>query len=251
MHRLEDPLERVFLRMDPTLPDQWKGASAEQIDALERIAGRPLPEFYQWFLERMGMDMGSMAYDSIDFSAETILAVYENGDVTPDGRHLLIGYDEDELMQFHVFYDLDRPARVDCMVVQMELGSPPEAVYETFREMIGYGNFTNRVVRSMPQACRGLVSVTDGPVRPHVDTVMKDLGFSDLLPSGLFCALYERGNLALSFTAMPDMPPTMLVFHLGGPDEGTLRRVLGSFAVSGYLEVEIREWKPRLETPIP
>jgi hypothetical protein len=251
MHRLEDPLEPIFLRIDPTLPQQWKGASAEQIDALERIAGRPLPEFYRWFLERMGTDMGSVAYDRVDFSAETILAIYENGDVTPDGRHLLIGYDEDELMQFHIFYDLDRPARGDCMAVQMELGSSPQPVYETFREMIAWGNFTNRLIRKLPQVCSGLVSVSDGPVRPHVDAIMKDLGFSDLLPSGPFCSLHEHGDVAMSYMGAPHMAPRMLVFTLGGPDPGTLRRILGSFTVSGNLEIDVKEWKPPLESPIP
>ena len=248
MHRLEDPLEQVFLRIDPTLPQQWRGASATQIDALERIAGRPLPEFYRWFLERMGADMGSMSYDGVDFSAETILAAYEHGYVRPDDRHLLIGYDEDQLMQFHVFYDLDHPARGDCMVVHMELGSSPEPAYETFREMIGWGSFTNRLVRRLPQVSSGLVSVSDGPVRPHVDAIMKDLGFSDLLPSGPFCSLHERGDVAMSFMGGPDMEPDILVFNLGGPDPGTLRRILGSFAVSGYLAVEIKEWKPPLES---
>jgi hypothetical protein len=247
MHRLEDPLEQVFLRIDPTLPEQWKGATEEQIDAIEGIAGRPLPEFYRWFLQRMGEDMGTMAYDIVDFSAETILAIYEHGHVTSDGRHLLIGYNEDDIMPVHIFYDLDRPARGDCMVGQMEFGdSVPQVTFETFREMIGWGNFTNRSVRMKPQVCSGLMSVADGLVRPHVDEVMKDLGFSNLLPSGPFCSLHERGDVTMSYTGAPRLAPKMLVFNVGGPDEGTLRRILGAFTVSGYLSVDVDEWKPPL-----
>ncbi len=251
MHRLEDPLEQLLLSIDPSLPLQWKGASAAQIEALERIAGRPLPEFYRWFLERMGTNMGSMSYDRVDFSAETILAIYENGDATPDGRHLVIGYDEDEVMQFHVLYDLDRPARGDCMVVRMEPGGRPEPAYETLREMIGWGKFTTEVVHGRPQVSSGLLSVSDGPVRPHVDAVMTDLGFSNLLPSGPFCSLHDRDGIAISFRGGPAMPPETIVFTIGGPDAGTLRRILGSFSVSGYLEVDVMEWKPPLESPSP
>ena len=242
-----DALEHLFLRLDPNLPREWKGASLAQIDAIERIAGRPLPTFYRWFLERMGEDMGSMSYDLVDFSVETILAVYDNAGITPDGRHLLIGYNEDEIMPVHIFYDLDRPARDDCMVGQMEIDSHyPQPTFETFREMLGWAKFTNRRVRRQVQVCSGIVSVSDGVVRPRVDAVMQELGFADLLPSGPFCALYELGDIAMSYTGAPDMPPRMLVFNLGGPDVGGLRRIVGSLATAGDLEVEVNEWKPSL-----
>ena len=246
---LEDALERLFLRLDPDLPRQWRGASAAQIEAIERIVGRPLPAFYRWFLDRMGEDMGSMAYDLVDFSIETILAVYDEGHLTPDGRHLLIGCNRDEVMPVHIFYDLDRPARDDCMVGQSEIEDVDlQLTFETFREMLGWGQFTNRVVRRRPQVCSGTVSVPDGPVRPHVDAVMTNLGFSDLLPSGHFCALYERANISMSLAGAPDMAPRLSVFNLGGPDEGEVRRVLGSLAVAPGLEVKVTEWKPPVGT---
>jgi hypothetical protein len=249
MPPLEDPLAKLLLRLDPDVARQWRGASAAQIEAIERIAGRPLPAFYRWFLERMGEDMGSMAYDLVDFSAETILSVYDSGDITPDGRHLLIGYNLDEVMPAHIFYNLDRPARDDCMVGQTEIdefGLQP--TFETFREMLGWAKFTNRLVCRLPQVCTGVVSVSDGPVRPHVAAVMTELGFADLLPSGPFCALYERGDIAMSFSGSPDKAPRLWVFDLGGPNEGDLRRVLGSLAVATSLEVKITEWKPPIET---
>jgi hypothetical protein len=251
MQRLEDPLEQLFLRIDPTLPQQWKGASAEQIDAIERIAGRPLPEFYRWFLERMGQDMGSIAYDSIDFSADVVLAMYEQGDVIADGRHLLIGYNEDDMMPTNIYYDLDRPARGDCMVGQKQLEEPvPRPTFETFREMLGWAKYTNRRVRRLPQVCAGLVSVADGSARPHVDEVVKDLGFSNLLLSGPFCSVHERADVAMSFMGSPGLSPRILTFDLGGPDAGTLRRLLGTFTLSGYLEIDVNEWKPGLESPV-
>lgn len=248
MQRLTaDELEKLFLRLDPNSPQEWKSASAAQIDAIERIAGRPVPKFYSWFLDRMGEDMGSMSYGLVDFSARRVLSVYHEGELSPDGRRLLIGYNLDEVMPVHFFYDLDRPARDDCMVVQTEIDDfCPRPTAETFREMLGWAKFTNRRVRKLPQVCEGSVSGPEGMVRPKVDAAMTDLGFSNLLRSGPFCGLYDRDDAAASFSGRPDLPPKSLSFRLGGSDVGSLRRILGSLA-SSDLEVEVGEWEPALD----
>ena len=135
-----------------------------------------MPEFYRWFLERMGTDMGSMSYDRMDFSAETILAIYENGDATPDGRHLLIGYDENELDDSHLL----RP-RSPCT---RRLHGGPDGTEVVPRNQLRdiprndrMGKLHQSASAQAAAVSSGLVSVSDGPVRPHVDAVMKDLGF--------------------------------------------------------------------------
>jgi hypothetical protein len=115
---LEPELEDFLLRVGPELAQQWKGSGPEEIAQIERIAGRPLPPFYRWFLTRMGQSMGPLAYPTLDFSAQRVLTCYAEELVAPHPRFLLIGYDSDELMPLHFFYDLDLPARTDARVMR-------------------------------------------------------------------------------------------------------------------------------------
>ncbi|MCX4242315.1 hypothetical protein [Paraliomyxa miuraensis] len=69
-------MEALLLRLVPDLERQWEGATQDEIDRIEAIAGRPLPPFYCWFLIRMGHSMGSIAYPRLDFSAPKVLSCY-------------------------------------------------------------------------------------------------------------------------------------------------------------------------------
>lgn len=240
----EAELESLFLRLAPNLQREWRGASTTEINAIEKIAGRPLPIFYRWFLERMGKQMGSLSYDLIDFSVEKILKVYKDENITPDGCNLLIGYNNDKAMPMHIFYNLDLPAREDCMVGQMELDDNcVRPKFETFREMLGWGKFTTRRVKKFPQVFSGVVSVSQGLARPHVDAIMKDLGFVEVLTCGPFCGLYDRDNAAISYTGTPSLAPRMLVFRLGGADVDNLRDILGKLATT-EIEVKVTDGQP-------
>ena len=56
----EPEMEIFLLRLVPGLAEQWQGADEQDIDALTKIAGRPLPNFYRWFLSRMGKKYGAI-----------------------------------------------------------------------------------------------------------------------------------------------------------------------------------------------
>ena len=153
---LESEVDNLLLRLVPDLEKQWAGASAEEIEKIEEIAGRPLPRFYRWFLMRMGTSMGALAYRSIDCSAKTILTCYADGLVAPDPRFLMIGYENDDMMPLHLFYDFEHPSRDDARVVKMDAAAGPFHVqFDSFREKLAVGKFVALRVKRLPQVCEG------------------------------------------------------------------------------------------------
>src|SRR5262245_7666820 len=132
----EPELEALLLRVVPGLEQSWRGASAQDLSELERIAGRPLPECYRWFLARMGESMGPMRYPTVDFSARGVLQAYASGAIARDSRYLLIGFEREELTPLHYYYDLDRPGRGDALVVRkLTPRDETHEQFETLREM--------------------------------------------------------------------------------------------------------------------
>jgi hypothetical protein len=137
MHSVEPDLSRFLERLVPNIDAGWDGATSDEIAEIERLAGRPLPPFYYWFLERMGRYMGALSYASVDFSPAKILSCYQDEieDVNP--RYLLIGYENDPVVPMHTWYDLDSPLRGDALVLSQGIGDPlVQLEFETLREIL-------------------------------------------------------------------------------------------------------------------
>lgn len=247
---LEPEAEALFLRLHPDLPFHWGGASAEELARLQAIAGRPLPRFYRWFLHRMGREMGPVEYPTLDFSASRIIASYEQGLVRAGRRFLLIGYETDEVMPLHVFYDFDYPSRDDARVVKLHfLGGAIHNMFDTFREMLTWGEFFQCRVDRLPRRCEGAFKGS-GEVVAELDPVMARLGFTKLIPTGQLCALYDRADAAMAISATPRSPPSKYhFFDFGAATTGVLRRILGTIALETRIEVKVRAWNPPLPTP--
>jgi hypothetical protein len=247
MPAVEPALEALLLRIVPNLAAGWEGASASEAAELEAIAGRPLPDVYRWFLSRMGRSMGPMSYPTVDFSAPGILAAYAEGAIVPDERFLLIGYERDELMPLHYFYDLDRPARGDALVVRML--TPRDETheqFETLREMLAWGElWTQRVERS-PQRCRGSLRAANGDPYRQLGAVLGRLGFDAPIETGAFCGLYERSDATLICSGMPSDPPNLGTFALGGLGAPSLGQVLSAISSESPLVITLSEWSPPL-----
>lgn len=244
---LEPETEALLLSLAPDLPLYWQGASPEEIAQMEQIAGRPLPRFYRWFLSRMGREMGPFTYPSLDFSVAKVLSCYHEGLVLPNRRFLLIGYESDEVMPLHVFYDFDFPAREDARVVRLHfLGGPLHNQFDTFREMLAWGKFFTSRVYKLSQRCEGSFRGT-GDVVAQLDSVMEALGFSKPIPTGNCCALYDRVDAAMAVQATPrDPPSTYHFFKLSGMTTGALRRILGTIGMETRFDIEIESWTPPL-----
>jgi len=244
---LEPELEALLLRLVPDLASAWQGATEDEIDRIEAIAGRPLPRFYRWFLMRMGHSMGPIAYPTLDFSAPKVLECYREGLFKPNPRFFMIGHESKEIMPLHVLYDFDHPARDDARVTKRHaLGGDVHDQFDTFREMIAWGEVVMRSVEARPQRCLGVFSDVSGDVLSHLDPVMKSLGFEAPIPTGPRCAVYLSADAGMVTRASAGEEPKHHVFRLGGSDAGRLRRILGEIATETSLELEIDEWDPRL-----
>jgi hypothetical protein len=242
----EAAIEALLTRLVPGLKQQWQGATEGEIERIEAIAGRPLPPFYRWFLSRMGKSMGPMSYPTVDFSAHGVLAALSSGQMAADRRYLLIGYEQEELMPLHYFYDLDQPLRGDALVVRM-LTPRDEAheQFETFREMLAWGELWSQRVEPALQQCGGTLRGS-ADLQARLEAVMRRLGFDVPIETGVYAGLYERKDAALICSGTPSDPPGAQSFALGGRDAVTLAQILSEMASVLTVEVKPSAWKPPL-----
>jgi hypothetical protein len=243
-------MEEFLLRVVPELSEQWKGANPDEIEQIERIAGRPLPPFYRWFLTRMGQSMGRLAYPTLDFSAQRVLDCYAEGLVEPHPRLLLIAHDSRGMMPMPLFYDLDAPTRDDALVASKEEGADEDELYEkfeTFREMLAWGALSTFRLDKMPQTCNGTFHGNHPNILSLIEPVMSSLGFKQPIPTGPHCGLYERADAAMICKGMPRHGlDRVRSFELGGNSPGVLRKILGEIATATPVEVRVKEWVPAL-----
>jgi hypothetical protein len=242
----EPALEELLTRIVPGSSQTWEGAPESEIDRIEAIAGRPLPPFYRWFLSRMGRSMGPLSYPTVDFSAQGILAVYAARRMAPDPRYLLIGYEHDELTPLHYFYDLDDAVRKDALVVRML--TPADEThdqFETFREMLAWGELWTQRVERAPQQCRGTLRA-DAALQARLAPVLRRLGFDVPIETGPLCALYEREDAVFLCTGTPHDTPGKQTFGLAGRDAPTLAQILSEAASDASIEVSLSAWIPPL-----
>lgn len=238
-------MEELLHRLVPNLADRWQGATEDEIEQIERIAGRPLPRFYRWFLMRMGHSMGPITYPTLDFSAPKVLSCYAEELFVPHPRFLMIGYESDEIMPLHLLYDFDYPARDDARVTKRHyLGGTVYNQYETFREMIAYGKFWMFRVEKLSQRCFGLFVDEGGDVLAQLNPLMESLGFRNPIPTGRCCALYEGTEAAMVTSSTPGDEPRIHGFHLGGNDARVVRKILGEIKMETSLKVEVKSWEP-------
>ncbi|MBK9167885.1 MAG: SMI1/KNR4 family protein [Bryobacterales bacterium] len=74
---------------DPGFPSAIRGASPEEIRALENAAGASLPDVYREFLLRMGRRHDFLILGDADFSIGAVTAYYEHGLRPPPGFWLI------------------------------------------------------------------------------------------------------------------------------------------------------------------
>ena len=241
-------MEALVGRLPPVADPAWKGATPEQIAEIEQIASGNLPDFYRWFLAKMG---GTLDSPREDFRASTVIATYRQGIVQPDPRYLLIGRNPDPVMPRLFFYDLEERCRDDARLLSRPEDGPPwEAEAETFREHLAWGLVLIHRVMSHPQRCEGSLTNDGGTVFEHLDQLMHRFGFTTPIDTGAFCGVYERDDAAMTcMSAVKDSNLGLQFFRLGGPDAGSIRRILGEIATATPLEVRITGWSPPLPSP--
>jgi hypothetical protein len=240
----ETAFETLLLRLWPGIREECVGASPDEIQEIEEIAGQPLPSFYRWFLQKMGGDLGPFRFPRLDFRTATILSKYRTWHVSRDPRYLLIAWHSDTKMPNHLFYDLHAAVRGDALVIRGDadaavLGNRSETLCEMFthRTMLWYR------VNMSECVCWGSFKVEAGALVPLLRPTLDALGFTCPVPTGEFCGVYERQDAALVYSVPPDSQPTrFVVFHLGGASEGLLRQILGTMGLDAGVQVKIDRW---------
>lgn len=246
MQSLEPELESFLLRLAPTLAAERKGASAGEIRELEMMVERPLPRCYRWLLTTMGRSMGPLGHPRQDRSIATVLAAYRAGQVEPHPSRLLIGRSPDELMPMLVFLDLDQPMRDDALVISRPAdGMVWDRDFETLREELAYTMLARLRVNPALQRCEGQLTGDGVEVMEELAPALELLGFSQPIPTGRYCGVFEREDVALVCTVGPEPDNAGLsFFRIGGPDMATLRELLGAVGSETSLSVVVRRWDP-------
>ncbi|TQF13286.1 SMI1/KNR4 family protein [Myxococcus llanfairpwllgwyngyllgogerychwyrndrobwllllantysiliogogogochensis] len=231
-------MEGLLLRVVPGLAAQWRGVTSDTIASVERLAGQPLPSFYRWFLSRMG----PLAYPTLDFSAQRVLACYARKQVLPDSRFLLIAFESDEMMPLHLFYDFSAPSREDALVTSREArGGELTDRFETLREMLAWGAVSLFRIDRAPQTLSGSIKGDAPDFLSRLDPVMDSLGFTASISTGPLCRVYERPDAAMVCRGTPRAGlGNMRTFKLGGSNVGSLRRILGEIATEPSLELAVK-----------
>jgi hypothetical protein len=251
-----ESVEQYLLRIVPNLAAEWAGATEEELARLQALTPHPLPPLYLWFLRRVGHSMGPMTNPLLDFSVDAIFAAYADAEEYPieadwiKQRYLMIGYNRDEVMPLHIWYDLERRTHEDALVVHGRVTGGMTPNFASFAEMQVWGKSGTFRVYSRPQACNG--SFTDEAYEPFVvlDPIMKTLGFHQPVAMGDRCRVYERDDATMVCKGSLDNDRTKYRFYrLGASDEATIRRILGTIARETRLLVEVDEWEPALPLP--
>jgi hypothetical protein len=243
---LEQPaLEALIDRLVPE-KQRWKGASETQISEIEGLAGRPIPEFYRWFLTSMG---GSYTYGLEDFRASTVIDTYGSGVVRRDARYLLIGRIIDPLMPGLILHDLDSPFGIDAAVGTRTDGAfEVSREFQTLREMLVFDLLSRFRLYKARQRCSGSFTDPGGRVFEHLNAAMEQLNFTRPIETGEFCGFFERDDaVMLCMNPMEHAEGGLQFFDLGAGGVKAIRRLLGEITTLTQLKLEIDEWDPELK----
>ena len=243
---LEPEMDAFLRRVVPGIEHEWEGATEEEIGIIESMIGQELPRFYRWFLETMGHDAGPLDEILGGYAVDSVLTEYDDGRRSPGLPRLLIGHFDDPIMPLWIYYDLSRPWNDDAYVMSLSGGEwSGEAL--TLRELIAWSVLLHTRINPAPQRCRGRLAESGGDVYGALTRVLGELGFSLPVACGPYCLAAEHESAALACKVeAEEQYRDLLIFDLGGHDEGQLRRILGEIATRSSVEVTVTEWKPPL-----
>lgn len=206
-HDLEPELEVFMQRMLPARAASRRGATSHEIDAIEGLAGQPLPRCYRWFLATMGLCTGAVANYLWDFSAPTILLKHAEGEYRPNPRRHVIGHSPDGMMPLALCYDLTQQSAGDALVLIGRV-EREHVYFDSLRELIAYGIV---ITHAIDTRAHGWTGTFDGPVDQvlvHLEPAMVELGFVAPLPTGQRCRIYQREDALLATECHPGLMST-------------------------------------------
>lgn len=251
-------VEALLEFLHPGFSRLVEGNTDAEIEALQAlVAPEPLPEFYRWFLKRMGRNLGPFVYPRHDFSASTLVALHQEGVLEPDPDHeeLLIGFDHTYTYvgPVHMVYNFTKrtafDAQVDSGTVEGSIGS---VLSETFVELFCYHKFHAHRIDCFPAYLRCILEtdwahyqpVPDGhSLLDELEPALLSMGFESMLSHGIRGGLYNRADIALVTSASQRRETAPLhVVTIGGESEAAIKLVLGEVLAQTGLTMSRPKW---------
>ncbi|MEZ4383510.1 MAG: hypothetical protein R3A79_19425 [Nannocystaceae bacterium] len=249
---LEPELNVWLAKHFPDLDRHVEPATPDDIAAMERYAGRPLPRFYRWFLARMGRDNAPFAARTLDFRVGRILRCYEDGTFARNSRFLVVGYETNAEFSEHFVYDFDHPARDDARLAAMSpYDDEPDwpVGYETFRDFFVQMVFYQYLLAEREQQVVFTLEAEEGgAVHRHADPILASLGFVSPVAMGPYARFYESGHQAAITSASLDPPgPSRVRVRVGCDTVHGARAIMDRLAAHEALTVRRVRWEPELD----
>ncbi|XXT25189.1 SMI1/KNR4 family protein [Sorangium sp. So ce429] len=227
-------LLRYLEALDPEILGGIEGAEDDEIDALERLAGRPLPASYRDFLRTFGCDLDWIELGGPTFSISAVARAYQHERWSLPADLIGIGVARRE-PRTDVF--LQSTGDGEPRVVSIPLTEPEEAeevrahaereLAGSIEELIGTEAF--RVLRVGAMRFRATLAQRRlrGGELPRATTLAESLDFERLWFSTSSGCSFDRGDAALIAT---QRARSMLIVELAAETEAELERLRARFA---------------------
>lgn len=232
---LMERFKSFLLRLAPGSDAQWWQADEEQVEKLQTHAQAPLPPFYRWFLQTMGEGAGPMPFDHA--FARTVLNAYEDGAVPVRPNQIFICPLGDDMWPGWMYYDLDRPARGDFLLIQTRRKKA-----FTFAEYLATLAFLNLRVFSAPCYVYGSFQGKRPHIRHQLIPLLTAQGFTVAFETGPSVYLLERVDGSCMKISLGQDEEVDL-FDLAGTGERVLKSMLELIAAETALEVKEGKWR--------
>ncbi|WP_239014400.1 hypothetical protein [Archangium violaceum] len=224
----------------PGFSEEIFPADEYDIRVLEKRAG-PLPGFYRRFLEKMGANMGGLELADASLSIDGALGAYTLAWLQ-GGRYIFFAGDNG-VTGWHWFLDRASPHGADdCLVVNrlLEENYPPQGshpMYVGLEEFLYYEAFKEVRMSQLPFRRKFStpedVKAAAGYRSDSVTALAEEKGFKRIPPAE-HCALFERGDAAISLYRHPTQPT--FSFVVGCEDAAEAERLARDFEMKTGLK---------------
>jgi hypothetical protein len=116
---------------DPEFVNQIRGASADDLDRLERAMRRPLIEVHRQYLERMGHGSSWLKLGAAQFDVDSLIRYHEHYGTPDPDRHCMIGRTRQDPYYDIYLWSESGSEREDCHRV-VSFPPPPGSGFEAF-----------------------------------------------------------------------------------------------------------------------
>ncbi len=152
----------------------------------------------------------------------------------------MIGYIEDQIMPSYDFYDLTCQTREDALVLNRLVDdSIYRKSFETFYERLAWSAMLAYGFSNFKNSCKATLTDTNSNVLETLRIEMNKLSFTEPIPTGSFCGIFERDDIKMTCTITPSKDPKKYIFfHVGSKDKATIQKFLTTLTENTSLSID-------------